>query len=358
MQTQTVAAGTGAPTRPTIAFTPLPTLVPGEIAKVFVGPHLLSVLLDDKRLVDVPAVETWFIAVNHRGFGANADLHLDRRSQLQLQGVTDARVQVRLLEGSRIFAQSGPYPNGAEIEFAGLPVIATTRGCLGTEYTDQTTLTVLCFQGACLLSTDFGATAEEIAAGQSVTIDVSRLLTNPARPIIAANASAYWDLLQRTAAGQDDARQCNVPAPPSLPSPTTRPERGPGPAPANTPVPPTPTLRPSTTTYASPYAATYAQPPTDRATAAPDAPDPCIPTPPRTARDTSTVAKLLIAGACTGAIVAPLRTYAPQLRRRFARMPQPARGGVAIFSCGTRSNAPEANRVDPLPTAAGRGTNK
>src|SRR3972149_5762361 len=134
MQTQTVAAGSGAPTRPPIPFTPLPPLVPGEIAKVFVGPHLLSVLLDDKRLVDVPAGETWFIAVNHRGFGANAALHLDRRSQLQLQGVTDARVQVRLLEGSRIFAQSGPYPNGAEIEFAGLPVIATTRGCLGREY--------------------------------------------------------------------------------------------------------------------------------------------------------------------------------------------------------------------------------
>jgi len=215
---------------------------------VFVGPHLLSVLLDDKRLVDVPAVETWFIAVNHRGFGANADLHLDRRSQLQLQGVTDARVQVRLLEGSRIFAQSGPYPNGAEIEFAGLPVIATTRGCLGTEYTDQTTLTVLCFQGACLLSTDFGATAEEITAGQSVSIDISRLLINPARPISAANASAYWELLQRSTAGQDDALQCNVPAPPSVPSPTTRSdsERGPAP-PANTAVPPTNTPAPTDT---------------------------------------------------------------------------------------------------------------
>src|SRR3990170_3757551 len=253
MQTQTVAAQANTDALPTSLPTPLPTLVPGEIAKVFVGPHLLSVLLDDKRLVDVPAGETWFIAVNHRGFGANADLHLDRRSQLQLQGVTDARVQVRLLEGSRIFAQSGPYPNGAEIEFAGLPVIATTRGCLGTEYTDQTTLTVLCFQGACLLSTDFGATAEEIAAGQSVTIDVSRLLTNPARPILAANASAYWELLQRTSAGQDDARQCNVPAPPSSPSPTTRSERGPGPAPAtNTPVPPTNTSVPPTNTSVPP----------------------------------------------------------------------------------------------------------
>ena len=163
--------------------------------------------------------------MNHRGFGANADIHLDGGTQLQLQSVTDARVQLRLLEGSRIFVQSGPYPNGAEIEFAGLPVVATVRGCLGTEYTDQATLTVLCFQGTCTLSTDFGVTSEEIAAGQSVTVDVSRLEANPARPILAANALPYWNLLQRTAAGRDDARHCDVPPPP-LPTPTTRSDSG------------------------------------------------------------------------------------------------------------------------------------
>jgi hypothetical protein len=162
-----------------------------------------------------------------------------------LQGVTDARVQVRLLEGSRIFVQSGPYPNGAEIEFAGLPVVTTARGCLAAEYTDQATLTALCFQGVCTLSTDFGVTSEEITAGQSVTLDLSRLEANPARPIIAANALPYWTLLQRTAAGQADARQCNVLAPAPSPSPTTPSDRGPGPAPAtNTPVPPTATNTP------------------------------------------------------------------------------------------------------------------
>lgn len=244
MQTQTVDAWTEAPTLQPTSFTPLPTLVPGEIAKVFVGPHLLSVLLDDKRLVQVPAGETWFIAVNHRGFGANADLHLDRETQLQLQGVTDARVQVRLLEGSRIFVQSGPYPNGVEIEFAGLSVVTTVRGCLGTEFTDPATLTALCFQGVCTLSTDFGATSEEIAAGQSVTVDVSRLEAFPPRPIFAANALPYWNLLQRTRAGRDDAQQCSVPPPP-LSSPTTQSEGESGPVPAtSTPVPPTPTDTP------------------------------------------------------------------------------------------------------------------
>jgi serine/threonine protein phosphatase PrpC len=204
-QTQTAEAWTPTPTRP--LPTPVPSLIPGEIAKLFTGPHLLAVLMDDHRLIQAPASEPWFIAVNHRGVGANADIHLDGGTQLQLQGVTDARVQVRLLEGSRIFVQSGPYPNGAEIEFAGLPVMTTVRGCLGTEYSGPATLTALCFQGTCTLSLDFGVTSEEVAAGQAVTVDLSRL-------------------------------KCDVPAPPP---PTHTPTvRGPGPAqPTDTPVPPT-----------------------------------------------------------------------------------------------------------------------
>ncbi len=248
-QTQTIEAWTDTPTLPpTSTPTPLPTLVPGEIAKLFDGPQFLRVLLDDSRLVQVPAAGTWFIAVNHRGFGANADIHLDGGTQLQLKAVTDARVQFRLLEGSRIFVQSGSYPNGAEIELAGQPAVTTVRGCLGIEYTDQATLTALCFQGACTLSTDFGVTSEEIAAGQSVTLDVTRLGANPPRPILATNALPYWTLLQRTGAGRDDARYCDVPPPP-LPTPTSRSDSGAGPAPADTPVPPTvapPTSEPPT----------------------------------------------------------------------------------------------------------------
>ncbi|MBM3122872.1 MAG: serine/threonine-protein phosphatase, partial [Chloroflexi bacterium] len=139
VQTQTAEAWTPTPTRP--LPTTVPTLVPGEIAKLFAGPHLLAVLLDDNRLLQVPASEPWFIAVNHRSVGANANLHLAGGSQLQLQSVTDARFQVRLLEGSQVFVQSGPYPNGAEIEFAGLTVLTTARGCLGTEYAGPATLT-------------------------------------------------------------------------------------------------------------------------------------------------------------------------------------------------------------------------
>ena len=257
-QTQTAEAWTPTPTRP--LPTPLPSLVPGEIAKLFAGPHLLAVLLDDNRLLQVPASEPWFIAVNHRGFGANADVHLEGGTQLQLQGVTDARVQARLLEGSRIFVQSGSYPKGAEIELAGQPAVMTVRGCLGMEYTDQATLTALCFQGICTLSTDFGITSEEIAAGQSVTLDVSRLEADPPRPILATNALRYWTLLQRTSAGRDDARQCDVPPPP-LPTSTSRPDSGDGPAPAtDTPVPPPDTPVPPPDTAAPPPPATLEPP--------------------------------------------------------------------------------------------------
>jgi serine/threonine protein phosphatase PrpC len=238
IQTRTAAAWTATPTRP--LPTPPPTLVPGEIAKIFSGPYLLSVLLDDNRLVQSPPSEPWFIAVNHRGLGANADVHLQAGTQLQLQGVTDARVHIRLLEGSLIFVQSGPYPNGAEIELAGLPVLTTVRGCLGAEYTDQAELTLLCFQGDCSLSTDFGVTSRGLAAGQSVIVDVSQLAASPASPITPPNAQPYWTLLQQTDAGQADAAQCDVPAPPSAPTPTMRSTREPGAAPpTNTPVPPT-----------------------------------------------------------------------------------------------------------------------
>jgi protein phosphatase len=245
MQTQTVEAFTDTPTVP--PNTPQPTLVPGEIGKLFDGPHFLSVLMDDSRLLQVPPGEARFIAVNHRGFGANGDIHLDGSTQLQLNSVTDARLQIRLLEGSRIFVQSGPYPNGAEIELAGLPVVTTVRGCLGTEYSDEATLTVLCFQGACLLSTDFGVTTEQITAGQLITLDVNRLRTNPARPFIAADVLPFWELLQHTRAGQDDASMCDVPAPPPSATPTTRSTREPGaPPPPDTPVPPTNTPVPPT----------------------------------------------------------------------------------------------------------------
>ncbi|HSB90809.1 MAG TPA: protein phosphatase 2C domain-containing protein [Anaerolineales bacterium] len=241
--TRTAEAWTSTPT--VASPTPFPTLVPGEIGKLFDARQLLSVLLGDNRLILVPGGEAWFIAVNHRGFGANAYIHLDSGTQIQLKAVTDANVEARLLEGSRIFVQSGPYPNGSEIEVGGWPVVLSVRGCLGAEHIDADALTALCFQGVCSLSLDFGVTTETLGAGQSVTLDANRLESYLPRSFSAADASPYWDLLQRTTAGQIDAHLCNVAAPPVITS-TSPPQRQPGrpPAATNTPVPPTATNEP------------------------------------------------------------------------------------------------------------------
>jgi len=236
---------------PSALLTPAPTpgvstLVPGEIAKLFDDAKLLTVLLEDNRPVEVPAGQTRFIAVNHRGYGPDAHIYLQSGTQLQLNSVTDARVQVRLLGPGQVFVQSGPYPNGVDIELAGLPVVTTLRGCLGADYVDQVTLNASCFQGVCSLSTDFGINFDDIPAGQTVTVDLSQLKPNPPLRITRESALPYWNLLQRTTAGRDDARLCDVPPPPlpttppsGLPTDTSAPPAG------ETAVPPTPKPTPT-----------------------------------------------------------------------------------------------------------------
>jgi hypothetical protein len=219
---------------------PLPTLAPGEIARLFNDAQLLTVLIDDNQLVEAPAGQDLLIEVNHRGDDANAYIYLYPGTRLQLGSVTGESAQVALLEGSRVFVQSGPFPDGVEIELAGLPVITTLRGCLGAEYVGgagETTLTAFCFQGACSLSADFGATSDDIPAGQKVTLELPRLEAGPLRPITQADARPFSNLLQLTSPGRADALQCHV----LLPGPNATPEREPQTPPRGTPggAPPT-----------------------------------------------------------------------------------------------------------------------
>ena len=212
-QTQTVQAFTPTPTTP--PPTAVPTLVAGEIAKLYNELQFLQALVDDGHLVRVPADETRFIAVNHRGHGANADVHLAGGTQLQLISVTDARTQIRLLAGSQLFVQSGPYPNGAAVEMAGLPIIAYVRGCLAAEFVEEDHLVADCFQGACSFSIDYGVTIHEITAGQSITFDLKKVQAGNPLPIAPQDKLSYWRLLQLSSAGQSDARFCQVPPPPT-----------------------------------------------------------------------------------------------------------------------------------------------
>jgi serine/threonine protein phosphatase PrpC len=289
-KTETVAAYTPTPTippTPTNTPTPVPsavpTLAPGEIAKLYNGATFLDVLFDDKQLIAVPAGQTRFIAVNHRGLGANGNLYLSGGAQLQLDVVIDPKMQFLLFAGSDVFVQSGPYQNGAEIELAGAPVVTSVRGCLAAHYLDESTLVADCFKGNCAFSTNFGAQFDEFAEGQQITLDAARLNVTQQQKIPQADALKYWNLLRETSAGRDDIQRCNVPPPPT-PTPTRAPTASPtlpptatvvsdpgDSAPTNAPptaAPPTSTPLPTSTATPIPPSDTPV-PPTDTETAAP-----------------------------------------------------------------------------------------
>lgn len=264
-QTQTVEAFTATPSpmpltaTPTLSPTPrptaVPTLLPGEIAKLFAADSFLRALFDDKQLVVAPPDQTRFIAVNHTGAGENANLHLQAGTQMQFDVVIDPKIQIKLLPGSALLAQTGLYPNGIEIELVGGPVMLVAQGCLAAHYVDETTLQAECYSGVCAFSTRFGADASPLAVGQQLTLDLTTLTAQAPRKIPAATNLVYWQLLQQTAAGRADLEKCRVPAPPrptAVPTasatptppphtPTALPDTGGGPTaepPGNTPQPP------------------------------------------------------------------------------------------------------------------------
>ncbi len=301
-ETQTVAAFTATPSLapptpapPTLSPTPtpvpthVPTLLPGEIAKLYDGENFLGALFDDKQIIEVPPEQMRFIAVNHKGVGSNAHLHLLAGAQLQFNVVIDPKIQVKLLAGSDVFFQTGPYTNGVEIELVGGPVVVTVAGgCVGTHYESDTSLVADCFSGACAFSTQFGAEPAPFPTGQQLRLDLKTLTAQAPRKIPAAEALKYWQLLRRTDAGRADIALCRVPAPPN---PTARPTASstpavtgpamgdasatpaPPPGPGDTPLPPpvdTPTVAP-------PLISHTPQPPTDTSAPPSDPPIDCRP---------------------------------------------------------------------------------
>ena len=217
--TQTVEAYTPTPTVPTPTPTPSPTTVPtlvaGEIAKLFDEQRFLEVLFDDRRLVQVPSTGMRFIAINHKGQGDNGNLYLMSSSQIQLDLVIDPRVQLQLLSGSDLFAQSGPYPNGMEIEFVGTTASVRVRGCLATTFLEPMRVTASCFDGSCEYRTTLGGEFTPISEGQQVSLDLQSATVESNRAIPPTEARKYWDFLQTTGAGRADATRCNVPPPPT-----------------------------------------------------------------------------------------------------------------------------------------------
>lgn len=213
-QTQTVAAFTPTPTATnTPAPTPAPTLAPGEIAKLYDGDALLEVIFDDKKLIAAPTDEARFVVVNHRNTADSGDIYLQGGSQFQFSAVTDPKFQLKLLAGSDVFIQTGPYQNGAEIELAGLSVVVSVRGCLAAYYADDNNLLADCFEGVCGFSINFGSQVTEFERGQQIQLDINQLRLVEQRKIPAADSIKYWKLLAATTAGKDDIDRCRVPPP-------------------------------------------------------------------------------------------------------------------------------------------------
>jgi PPM family protein phosphatase len=215
-QTQTVAAYTPTPTVPPPTSTPLPTIVPtlsaGEIAKLFRGDELLRPIFDDRKPIVAPPGQSWYIAVKHRDdLPETGNIYMEGSSQTQFSAVTDSRIQLNLLPGSDLFFQTGPYSNGAEVELAGLSVVASVKGCMAAYYVNDSSFVASCFNGECGLSINFGADYTLFDEGQQVTFDLNTLEVSETKTIPIADSEKYWNLLSQTSAGRQDAGRCSVP---------------------------------------------------------------------------------------------------------------------------------------------------
>jgi serine/threonine protein phosphatase PrpC len=321
--TQTVQAYTPTPTVPTPTPTPSPTVVPtlvaGEIAKLFDEQRFLEVLFDDRKLIQVPSTGMRFIAVNHKGQGDNGDLFLMNGSQIQLDLVIDPRVQLQLLSGSELFAQSGPYPNGMEVEFVGTTASVRVRGCLATTFLEPTRVTAACFDGSCEYRTTLGGEYTQIPEGQQVSLDLQTAAIESNRAIPPTEARRYWDFLQQTGAGRADATRCNVPPPPTptrtrtpVPSATPQPTAASATS-GSEPQPPTSTPAPNPTVTPVPPTNTFAPVPTETNTPAPTRTVP--PTATRTPippTDTNTPVPPTATPSETDAPALPTETFTPE----------------------------------------------
>lgn len=270
-QTQTVAAYSPTPTLTptpsatrTLVPTTVPTLAANEIAKLYDVENFLEVLFSDRKLIVVPPAETRFIAVNHSAaLSGTGNLHLMGNTQVQFGAVAEAGFGLRLFAGSEGFFNTGPYPNGADVELAGQSaVLLTVKGCVAYHYVDDAQFTASCYSGECAYSTNFGTDTLTFSPGQQIVLQLDATPVSVAEPatIPQSDHLKYWKLLNQTSAGRSDIEQCRVPPPPP-PTPTR--------TVSPTPLPPTPT--PTLPPDNGGAGATPIPPPVDTATPQPSA---------------------------------------------------------------------------------------
>src|SRR5262249_39322168 len=147
-----------------------------EVGELFSGPTSLGTLDGDKpRLLNVPDGERWLVNVtylrNHvPDTTSDAHLYLGAGSQAELGLVTEQEFELAVLPGSDIFAQSGPYARGVDLEVADSQVLARVQGCLGMHFINANSLSLNCYDGQCSYRTKLAGDLIPIDPGTQVTI--------------------------------------------------------------------------------------------------------------------------------------------------------------------------------------------
>jgi hypothetical protein len=226
--------------------------------------------------VAAPAV-SYFLAVNYDDL-QNSSVHLQPASTLLIAARSGQDFQIALVDGSEIFIQSNPFPDGVRVDLAGSDLQFYAVGCLSVDYRLKEQVKVGCFLGLCEFGVRSQPGVQTIRAGEEWTFDAGTNGVTAQGPLPPAVIGRYYDeLLARTTAGLTDRDTCigqaglvtptptatptytpsrpavNAGARSATPVPTSVPTNKPGPEqPQNTAVPPTNTLVPPTLTPVPP----------------------------------------------------------------------------------------------------------
>src|SRR5207253_2128098 len=106
--------------------------------------------------------------------------------------------------GTDLYAQTGPYPRGAEIHLANTSLVVLASGCLGLTYLDPGSVTLDCYAGQCQYATELGGEFANIKEQTQLTLQIGQSAPPPrSAPIctpkpapIRAGLKSTWPILR------------------------------------------------------------------------------------------------------------------------------------------------------------------
>jgi serine/threonine protein phosphatase PrpC len=221
---------TSTPVSPTETSTPVPpsatadptqapTSASGAVAEVFSGQTSLGPIADGSRqLIGVPTGESRYVAVTYLRNRLGSDsvttdghVYLGGGSRVQMGLVNEQQFQLAVLPGSDVFAQTGPYARGVELDVADSQLAVVAKGCLALHFVGANSLTVNCYGGQCAYSTRLGTDLTPVEVGSQVTLQVGQAAGSGPAPIAFADDVRFWQLLAAGGPGADDAKLCQLP---------------------------------------------------------------------------------------------------------------------------------------------------